>query len=56
MPGTYKEKLDAAKKEAKKADDDTKKEVQEMSDEEKRAALNKKIKDQSTSMKLVTKG
>ena len=56
MPGTYKETLDAAKKDAKKADDDTKKKVQEMSDEEKREALKKKIKDESTSVKLVTKG
>ncbi len=56
MPGTYKEKLDAAKKEAKIADDDTKKKVQEMSDEEKRAALKKKIKDESTSVQITTQG
>lgn len=56
MPGTYKETLDAAKKDAKKVDADTKKKVEEMSDEEKREALKKKIKQDSTSVQITTQG
>ena len=64
MPGTYKEKMDAAKKELAEKDAATKKEVQEMSpeeqrkalDEKKRAALKKKIKDESTSVQITTQG